>query len=341
MLDSTYNNARRSMSQNSIRRLFMEGQEGFEMEYTPGISRPGMGSTSAVLTEAREPETKITLSLREAFLQQEWLAIIIVLLLVLFPAALCDKFLTQPRHRFFMSTDATISYPGPNEDSFDTLYFVLTYFLIIIIIAVFEFTISRHSGTNRYFAFYSFLYYALDLGMCISVAVALTVYLKYYVGRLRPDFLSRCVLPEGPINKISTFYAGTSTEMCLNQDAILLKKGRLSYPSGHTSMAFCQGFYLFFYVLWALYIRPQDQRRTDRRMERNRFAEQLVEILRGMALFIGPTFSLFVGASRLVDYKHHPSDVNAGALLGIICSTVMCVKGVAHYTRRVSNMRAY
>eukprot|EP00124_Ichthyophonus_hoferi_P003553 Ihof_evm6s313 gene=Ihof_evmTU6s313 len=252
------------------------------------ISKEGGREASATkgdtFADSYKSDERIDITLREAFLLQEWLVLIIVLLFVLLPSVLGDSKFLNPRRRFFTSTDPTVSYPGPNNDSFNTFLFGLTYGLIIMIIAV---------------------------CMCVAVTNALTIYLKYYVGRLRPDFLSRCVLTKGAIDQTALFFTGTSTDKCLNQNTKILKEGRLSYPSGHTSQAFCQGFYLLCYVLWALYIRPQDQRRTGRRIQRNRFVEQLVEVFRGMALFIGPAFALFVGASRLVDFKHHPYDVNA------------------------------
>eukprot|EP00124_Ichthyophonus_hoferi_P003590 Ihof_evm3s320 gene=Ihof_evmTU3s320 len=287
-----------SMTNESSMKLTDGQNEEFNME-----SRPRIRPKEAVVTK--------NITLLEAFVLQEWIMVILVLLLVLMPSVLGDKVFLNPRQRFFMSTDATISYPGPNVSSFSTMYFALTYFIIVTIIAFSEFTICRDSGTNLYFAVYSLLYFALDLGLCMAITGTLTVYLKYYVGRLRPDFLSRCDLGTGLLDPTNTFISGTSTDKCLNQNTDVLSEGRLSYPSGHTSIAFCQGFYLLCYMMWALYIRPQDPRRTDRRMERNRFVEQLVEVFRGIALFIGPAFALFVGASRLVDYKHHPSDVNA------------------------------
>lgn len=146
--------------------------------------------------------------------------------------------------------------------------------------------------------------------MCVTIS--LTVYLKYYVGRLRPDFLSRCELPNVALTNHTIIYEGYTTSECINQDSKVLKEGRVSYPSGHTSLAFCQGFYLLCYMLWALYVRPEGKKARLARLHRSRVHEQMIEVMRCMALFVGPAGALFVGASRLVDNKHHPSDVNAG-----------------------------
>ena len=40
-----------------------------------------------------------------------------------------------------------------------------------------------------------------------------------------------------------------------------------------------------------------------------------------------------VGASRIVDFKHHPSDVVAGALLGTLFASVYAIRSIARLER--------
>ena len=43
-----------------------------------------------------------------------------------------------------------------------------------------------------------------------------------------------------------------------------------------------------------------------------------------------PPFPL---TDRIIDYKHHPSDVNAGAIIGIMSAAVVFARGVGLYAR--------
>eukprot|EP00123_Amoebidium_parasiticum_P007741 comp18332_c0_seq1/m.19418 comp18332_c0_seq1/g.19418 ORF comp18332_c0_seq1/g.19418 comp18332_c0_seq1/m.19418 type:complete len:344 (-) comp18332_c0_seq1:41-1072(-) len=311
--------------------------KGIEMGAVgPSESDDPKGKTSLLAVDG---VNELHLTYTEAIKKQSWLVLLFVLIVILLPAGCGDKWFLQPRQRFFASWDATISYPGPNQDSFNMMLFVVTYIAILLYFVLFEQFLCRHAKQNNGFRFYTFLYYAIDLAVAMAITVALTVWLKYFVGRLRPDFLSRCDLPETPQDYYIRF-AGTDTSKCTNQDSAELKEGRVSYPSGHTSMAFCQGFYMMFYTMWSLYVRPEDPRTLAARRERGHVAEQGLDIARGVALFIGPAGALFLAASRLIDYKHHPSDVNAGAMLGIICAAVTFYRGVHLYTRRLDTIYA-
>lgn len=67
--------------------------------------------------------------------------------------------------------------------------------------------------------------------------IALHYLSQFYVGRYRPDFLNRCELPD-------TYAIGTPLNAavdCTTTNLKELHEGHLSFPSGHTSFAFCQG----------------------------------------------------------------------------------------------------
>lgn len=72
------------------------------------------------------------------------------------------------------------------------------------------------------------------------------------MGRLRPDWFSRCILPAN--TPIDTPYYNAAECTAATSEA-QLKDGQMSYPSGHTSFAFCQGTELCRSIgayLWAL-----------------------------------------------------------------------------------------
>ena len=76
----------------------------------------------------------------------------------------------------------------------------------------------------------------LGLFVSISLTTFVTQAIKTSVGRLRPDFIARCwpdttyVRPlPGPNGAIPPLIS------CLNPDIGLIKEGRKSFPSGHSS----------------------------------------------------------------------------------------------------------
>eukprot|EP00123_Amoebidium_parasiticum_P011541 comp20773_c0_seq1/m.27268 comp20773_c0_seq1/g.27268 ORF comp20773_c0_seq1/g.27268 comp20773_c0_seq1/m.27268 type:complete len:336 (-) comp20773_c0_seq1:829-1836(-) len=266
---------------------------------------------------------------KEAWKSQQWLVFIAVVIVILIPTGILE-FTGQPRSRFFSSADETIAYPGPNTDSFGTIYFLLTYLLMVAIIFLMEFVFMYRGDTRRNhpYALWSALYFSLDAGICVIFTIGLTSFLKYYVGRLRPDFLARCELPD--TYTLGNPYNGNNYSLCTN-DAKIVKEGRLSYPSGHSSLAIAQGFYLFSYLIWTLYVRPQSCKARAFDRARSHLMEQVVELVRCVFLFIGPAGAMFIAASRIADYKHHPSDVNAGIIVGVLVSILTFARGLTLY----------
>jgi membrane-associated phospholipid phosphatase len=104
---------------------------------------------------------------------------------------------------------------------------------------------------------------------------------KHYVGRLRPDF-----------------YAIAGGDETNKQHR--LADAHWSYPSGHASLSFASLTTTFFYVLG----------------KTQPFADGPGSFWKLAAAFVLPCFAGFVATSRIVDYRHHPSDVNAGAIIG-------------------------
>ncbi|BGP39537.1 hypothetical protein JCM10450v2_003503 [Rhodotorula kratochvilovae] len=125
--------------------------------------------------------------------------------------------------------------------------------------------------------------------------------LKNRVGRLRPDFFSRCAWDAvahactGPIG--------------------LVKDGRRSFPSGHSSTAW-QGLFVL-----ALYLAGKNGAFA--------FAAPfprsgvLQSRLLRLALVVAPLFAAtWICVTRLEDHYHHPTDVIAGASIGALSALV-------------------
>ncbi|EOB13366.1 Lipid phosphate phosphatase 2, partial [Nosema bombycis CQ1] len=114
--------------------------------------------------------------------------------------------------------------------------------------------------------------------------------LKNLVGRLRPDFIERCI----PIKGVCTGKLGR------------IKEGRKSFPSGHTGTSVA-GF-LFLCLFLNFYISTDTQRDTR---------SKIYKCTLICFILLIPTA---IGLSRFYDNRHFISDVLSGALISILTS---------------------
>ena len=130
----------------------------------------------------------------------------------------------------------------------------------------------------------------LWLGLFSSVGLAFTVVclVKSQVGRLRPDFLARCV----PVNGLCT---GVPS---------VIEEGRRSFPSGHSALSFSGLFFLSLCVAARLVQAPAH-------------AGALWKLCLAALPWL---LALHVALSRVADYWHHWEDVLVGSLLGHVAA---------------------
>ncbi|KAH8091670.1 lipid phosphate phosphatase 1 [Cristinia sonorae] len=129
----------------------------------------------------------------------------------------------------------------------------------------------------------------------------ITEALKNRVGRLRPDFLSRCKWDK-------------AQHVCTGKLAKILD-GRRSFPSGHSSTAFSGMTFLTLYLAgltgaWCL---------SQAAPPRSFFGSRMARLWITMAPM---AFATWVAVSRVEDYRHHKEDVIVGSLIGIGTATV-------------------
>lgn len=117
-----------------------------------------------------------------------------------------------------------------------------------------------------------------------SVCAFVTFIFKHEVGRFRPDFYN--VYSEG-----TSYYIKDAAE---------------AYPSGHSSLSMC--------VCWtgALYLLGKFKALVPGHQRPAAAVPSLALVL----------FAAWIACTRVIDYRHNPSDINAGMLLGALISTL-------------------
>uniref|UniRef100_A0A8C5H7E6 Phospholipid phosphatase 1 n=1 Tax=Gouania willdenowi TaxID=441366 RepID=A0A8C5H7E6_GOUWI len=209
-----------------------------------------------------------------------------------------------PRHnpfkRGFFCNDESIHYPVKEDTiSYQLLGGVMIPFTLISIVcgeclSVYMSRINNQSVGTKYV---SCVYKAVGSYVFgAAVSQSLTDIAKYSIGRLRPNFLSVCKPAWDHIHCKSVGYIENFT--CTG-DKFLVDEARLSFYSGHSS------FSMYCMLFLALYIQA-------------RLRSEWVRVLRPTIQFFLVSTALYVGLSRVSDYKHHWTDVLAGLLQGAI-----------------------
>mmetsp|Transcript_31431 Transcript_31431/g.36144 ORF Transcript_31431/g.36144 Transcript_31431/m.36144 type:complete len:331 (+) Transcript_31431:114-1106(+) len=145
----------------------------------------------------------------------------------------------------------------------------------------------------------------------------ITSFVKEYVGYWRPNFYEYCGFDEDSMQ-------------C---DGDHEKDSRRSFPSGHASISFCGMTMISLFFLGKIGLHPAcfvlqnssdvryallprlDNIGTDQ-TSAYLFKKRILSIISVLPMFI----AIFVSASRVHDNKHHPADVIAGAIIGMICA---------------------
>ncbi|EJW04451.1 hypothetical protein EDEG_01321 [Edhazardia aedis USNM 41457] len=134
------------------------------------------------------------------------------------------------------------------------------------------------------------VYFFLMLGVVINTII--TELLKIVVGRLRPDFLERCMM----------------TNLKEIQIQHLINDGRKSFPSAHSSLVFNT----FLYLAGLFQIAPKYSVFGE-------FACSQKKAFRCLSIIVAFILAGLVGYTRILDNRHHFTDIAAGAFIGMFC----------------------
>ena len=151
---------------------------------------------------------------------------------------------------------------------------------------------------------------------------------KVYIAEPRPDFRDRCWPGQDDPSPEEC-----SAALSASQLADQLK----SFPSGHASTAAAIGVFLSGYALWTIYSRPPPPAAQSLRQDSGGAPPPApAPLLRQIAhrFAFGPCLvpllgAVFVAASRVHDWRHHPWDINAGFIVGSLVSVGMLLRVTA------------
>ncbi|XP_078531214.1 phospholipid phosphatase 1 isoform X1 [Lissotriton helveticus] len=232
---------------------------------------------------------------------------VVCLVLAGLPLGVLNLAKIKPYQRGFFCNDDSIQYPFHPSTITSTVLYTVGFTLPILSIILGE-ALSVYYNRLQSNAFVRNHYVATiykAIGTFIFGAAAsqsLTDIAKYTIGRLRPHFLDVC---KPDWTKINCSAGYIENFVCLG-DKVKVNEARLSFYSGHSS------FSMYCMLFLALYLQ-------------SRMKGDWARLLRPTIQFALVASSVYVGLSRVSDYKHHWSDVLTGLLQGAVMAILIVV----------------
>ncbi|XP_069504242.1 phospholipid phosphatase 2 [Ambystoma mexicanum] len=223
-------------------------------------------------------------------------------------AILC--LVNSPYKRGFYCSDDSIQYPYREDTITHAMMAGVTIPSVVIIITtgeaylVYAKRLHSKSEFNNYLAAVYKVVGTFLFGA--SASQSLTELAKYMIGRPRPNFLAVCNPDWSKVN--CTGYV--LEDVCTGTKANVTES-RLSFYSGHSSF----GMYCMLFL--ALYVQA-------------RLAGKWARLLRPTIQFFLVSFAIYVGYTRVSDFKHHWSDVLVGLAQGALVAVII-VKYVSDF----------
>ncbi|XP_074595066.1 phospholipid phosphatase 1-like isoform X2 [Brevipalpus obovatus] len=227
----------------------------------------------------------------------------------------------DPYRRGFYCDDDSIRYPFKDSTVPSTALFIVCIGLSIILIIVFEYFRIRKSlpvrGWTAMDLYFWLIYHQIALFAFGALASqTLTDIAKYSIGRLRPHFLNVCS-PDINLCEGKDVHQYIEDYNCSNSNERNLRDARLSFMSGHSSFAAYSAVYM------ALYLH-------------HRIIRKDLILVRSFIQVAILYTAIWVGFTRISDYKHHWSDV----LVGLLQGTIVAILN-ARYVGHMFEMRTW
>lgn len=223
-----------------------------------------------------------------------------------------------PSHIGFFCSDASIRYPYRESTVPAPLLHFISLFLPVVLILSAEafycfaweknvvteiYAIGRFRIHHLIVRLYYFLGYFL-VGWIINRVLCDIA--KFTTGQLRPHFISVCQ-PNQNLTVCNSPGDFIEEYQCTGTDTRKINDVRLSFCSGHTAYSFYAAVYLFFYL-------------------ESRFKQRLsATLVLPVVHFVVFSLAMYIGFTRVRDYKHHLSNVYFGAALGTIMGYIVAM----------------
>ncbi|XP_068194355.1 phospholipid phosphatase 2-like [Antennarius striatus] len=244
--------------------------------------------------------------------QSKKLILIAVDILCVFVAALPSAILTlmfTPYQRGIYCDDKSIRYPYRRDTISHGTMAAVTISCSIIIITTGEAYLvhTKRLHSNSHFNQYLSALYKVVGTFLFGAAVSqsLTDLAKFTIGRPRPNFLAVCA----PVS-----CSGYMLQINCTGNPRNVTESRLSFYSGHSSF----GMYCMLFL--SLYVQARMQGKWTR-------------LVRPTIQFFLVAFAVYVGYTRVSDYKHHYGDVLIGMLQGMLIA-VLTVRYVSDFFKQ-------
>nr|XP_020442553.1 phospholipid phosphatase 2 [Monopterus albus] len=244
--------------------------------------------------------------------QRKKLLLILADILCVLVASLPSVILTlrfRPYYRDISCDDESISYPYRKDTISHGVMAAVTICCSIVIITTGEAYLvhtKRLHSNSQFNQYLSALYKVVGTFLFGGVvSQSLTDLAKFTIGRPRPNFLAVC----NPSSCHGLVLASNCTGDLRN-----VTESRLSFYSGHSSF----GMYCMLFL--SLYVQARMQGKWTR-------------LVRPTIQFFLVAFALYVGYTRVSDYKHHWSDVVVGLLQGALIA-VLTVRYVSDFFKQ-------
>jgi len=229
---------------------------------------------------------------------------------------------STPHDRIFFEQDPTLSYPyeANEEVPLDLLMVVMvhipTIMFLIMPVIYNKFWRSKNkpprTGHLQYDAFRPFLFFV----QAMSLNMVITNFVKYYVGRKRPNFFAICdyhgyrsaidgnATAMKEYKSLTSLFAIGNISHCRASEEKIIE-GMKSFPSGHSSSAYCS--------MWALSLWLKGSLNFGAKHK-----------MWKLILIIIPIFSAWaIACTRTRDNWHNFDDILGGVVVGMSSASLI------------------
>ncbi|ODV85280.1 hypothetical protein CANARDRAFT_199136 [[Candida] arabinofermentans NRRL YB-2248] len=209
--------------------------------------------------------------------------------------------------RRFSLINPAINYPFTINEQFTNsklaLYAVLLPYCLMIVVLLIQFITNN---INKVRLSHMINITTLSFLLSLSINAFITEFLKLRIGKLRPDFLSRC----GADIDIDNINGNFDTSICTAPYGLfLLNDGFKSCPSGHSSFAWCGLNFFNFWLMGQFKIYS-----GGKKFGIGKF--KIINLINIIPILL----AFHIAISRSQDYRHDYIDISLGTIIGFTVS---------------------